>query len=181
MSDLQSMLLQLKTLQDQIELAIAKESRQYEDRRVHIELKYDENACEWQDLKKEYSKHLKTNHYYLITCTFDTKISVNLDAYGQTVHLKNILNEFDKYHYFCCFEKHKSGILHSHILIQGDDHKMRPLLEKSKKHITKSPSLSPAIQIKRVNDTDKDIKRTYDYIWDDKPDHPVYKHLFISI
>jgi len=175
------MLAELEILQEKIKKAIVKEELQFEWARIIKSHEKDyEHTYEWDSLKDYYKKYLKTSHYYLVTCTFDSKVSVNLDIYGQTNHLKQVLNGLAHYHYFACFEKHKSGILHSHILIQGDDHKIQPLLMKNKKYLTKSINLAPAIQIKRVNNTGVDIDRVYDYIWDDKKDHPEYKRVFIS-
>lgn len=123
-----------------------------------------------------------TEKYFLITLTFDPKVVVNLDEYGQRQRLLNIISELGDYKYYSCLEKHKSGILHAHIMLQSDDiHSVEDILNKNKKHITKSFKLNPSIQIKVVKQTKKDIERTYDYIFDDKKDHPIYKYLKINI
>ena len=49
-----------------------------------------------------------------------------------------------------------------------------------KKHLTTSVKLEPSINIKPVKNTPKDIERAYNYIWDDKKDHPLYKKIVWS-
>lgn len=120
--------------------------------------------------------------YFLITLTFDPKVSINLDEYGQFKRLQDVINQCSNYNYYSCIEKHKSGILHAHIMIKNESvHELEELMYKNRKYITKSIQLNPAIQIKTVKRTKDDIDRTYNYIWDDKKDHPIYKYIKINI
>lgn len=133
--------------------------------------------------KELYYKHVNHDRkHFLITLTFDPKVANNLDEFGQRKKLQNALSEISNHKYWACFEKHKSGILHAHIMIQSDDyHLMQEIAYKMRKHITKSQMLAPAIKIQPVKHTMVDHERTYNYIWDDKPDHPIYKYIQLCI
>lgn len=120
--------------------------------------------------------------YLLITLTFCSKFVINYDYCGQFTKLNDCINAFNGlYQYYACMEKHKSGILHSHILISIDYHEVQPILQKIRKNLTRSIKLEPAINCKPVKDSVRDVNRSYDYIFDDKPDHPVYKYIKINI
>lgn len=139
-----------------------------------------------KEIKQDESqKYIETIDYkkkwFLITLTFDPKVILNKNEFYQKTTLLNCINYISKYHYYSCLEKHKSGILHSHILISCDFHDIQPILHKMKKLLTKKISLEPSINIKPVKQTMKDIINTYNYIIIDKDDHPLYKHIKISI
>jgi len=130
-----------------------------------------------QSEKDSYKNCIKEN-YYLLTLTFDSKISMRVvDEYSQTILLNHCLDLLIEFHYFSCYEKHKSGILHAHVLLCGDYHDITKQLHKMKKHLTTSVKLEPSINIKPVKNTPNDIERAYNYIWDDKKDHPLYKKI----
>lgn len=119
---------------------------------------------------------LLKNNYLLITCTFDPKISVNLDEIGQNLLLKRALDELQNVEYYACFEKHKSGILHSHIIANVSTYDMEYKYGlRMLKHISKSINLHPSINFKNIKKTEIDYERSFNYIIDDKPDHPIYK------
>lgn len=168
---MEQLLIELRILEQKIKKQMDKPYRKYISKYVA------------QSDKETYRSTLDyTQLYYLITLTFDPKISVNLDQYGQKRRLMEIINGFTSYGYYACLEKHKSGILHAHIMVQHDIyHDLQEYLMKSKKHITDSKQLEPAINIKPVRRTQVDIDSTYDYIWDDKPKHPIYKDIRINI
>jgi len=121
--------------------------------------------------------------YYLITITIDSKIHVNLDETGQYIKLDNCLKELGhKHQYFSCFEKHKSGILHSHIMLCiTDHHLLLKYLMAMKKHITKSLKLHPSIKYDIITKNQKSYNATFTYIIIDKTDHPNYKKLFFML
>lgn len=158
-------------------------------RRIAKQIEIDSNPItiysERQILQQEgeqYEKSIDFNKkWFLITLTFDTKLILNKNESFQKQQLLQCLNYVSKHHYYACLEKHKSGILHSHILISCDFHDIQKELQKMKKIITKSKFLEPAINIKPVKQTQKDIINTYNYIIKDKPDHPLYKFIKISI
>lgn len=175
---LHGLLLELKILQDKIEkeLAPVKSFVQLFPQNVWSSYPIGEN-----ETKHEY-KHLITDKYYLLTLTFDSKIVCHLDEYGQSVQLKHCIDLIKKYHYFACYEKHMSGILHSHIMIRIEDyHEFQQTLHKMKKYLTTSVKLSPSINIKPIRDDSVDLWRSYSYIWDQKPDHPEFKYVIINI
>jgi len=130
------------------------------------------------DVIQYYTEEKSLCKYVLITLTFDPKISVNLDEYGQSAKLQQCLDCLSDRIYFACYEKHKSGILHAHIFIEADCHDIQPVLHKMKKYITKSNHLRPSIDIKPIKQRVEDVIRSIRYIVDDKPDHPVFKKLF---
>lgn len=168
---MEALLAELRILESKIREYNEKPQRYYQSKIVG-QLNKDEifESVEWNE------------KYFLITLTFDPKVVINLDEYGQRHRLLLIINELSNYKYYSCLEKHKSGILHAHIMLQSDDiHSIEDILYKNKKHITKSFKLNPAIQIKTVKQTKVDIQRTYDYIFDDKKDHPIYKYIKINI
>lgn len=118
--------------------------------------------------------------HYLLTFTFSPNKIVNLCHIGQKHLLSQVFQEFHSHQYFGCYEMHKSMILHGHMLIQADDyHIIYEKCHKIKKHCTNSRSdrLEPAIKISPVKQTVKDINRSFDYIYDQKKDHPKYKYL----
>lgn len=119
--------------------------------------------------------------YYLLTLTFDSAISYSLDEYGQKQRLQDSLAILDKYRYYACLEKHKSGVLHAHALIICDHYDVQGYLHKIKKKITTSLKLDPAINIKPVNKTHKDLERAFMYIINHKKDHPEYKQLIFNL
>lgn len=169
MTTLPSLLLELKILQAKIEQELKPKSKPL------LQL------FPQQINKNEYTDTIK-DKYYLLTLTFDSKISCHLDEQGQHIQLRHCVDLIRNYQYYTCFEKHKSGILHAHIMIRIEDyHIFQSILHKMKKHLTKSVNLSPSINIKPVKDTSTDQWRTYSYIWDDKPDHPEYKYIIINI
>lgn len=120
-------------------------------------------------------------HYYLVTLTFSPNVSMHYDEFGQKKKLIKCVRTLDNHHYFACLEKHKSGVLHAHIMIRCDDHKIQCKLHEMKKELTNSPQLHPAITVKPVNNGEDHLNRTYNYIWDNKDDHPVYKHIMVNI
>lgn len=123
-----------------------------------------------------------TDKYFLVTLTFSPEISSRLDTYGQKIKLLECISELRSCHYYCCFEKHKSGILHSHIMISADIHDLTIYASKMIKYLSKTQfQISPAIKIDVIADKIVDKNRVYDYIWDDKPDHPLYKDIIIVI
>lgn len=180
MTSVQSMdllLAELRALELKITLQMRKERHEVER---HFITFFPEPTYEEREF---YRKHLYYDHrYFLVTITFDPLVSVNLDEYGQSKRLKNIMNAFNGLPYFACIEEHMSRIRHAHILIETNDrHKIEEILYEHKKNVTKSYKLLPAIKIDCVKQTEKDIDRTYDYIWDHKPNHPEYKFMQINI
>ena len=133
--------------------------------------------------KELYRNHLRYEKpYFLMTFTFDPEIAGQNDNRGQERKLIQIMDQFTRYQYFGCTEKHKSGILHAHVLITGADiHTLEHKCDMSKSLITNSRKLKPAIKIDCVKQTTTDIDRTYNYIWDNKKDHPIYKFMKINI
>lgn len=168
---MEALLAELRILESKINALNEKPNRVYKNIVVH------------QMDAPDYKQTLQFEKlHFLITLTFDPKVSVNLDEYGQKRRLDEVINSLNGYEYYCCFEKHKSGIVHSHILIQADYiHDLEEILYRNRKYITKSNFLRPAIDIKSVKRTVNDLKRTYDYIILDKADHPIFKHLKFNI
>lgn len=140
----------------------------------------DDNKDEIRDNHRETLDY--TKKHWLVTLTFDPKVVVNLDFYGQFHRLDEIVNNLGLYKYYACYEKHKSGILHAHLLIESDEfHSIYDILNKCKKYITKSVKMAPAIKYDVVKQTKTDIDSSYNYIWNDKKDHPKYKYIKINI
>lgn len=142
---------------------------------------YDEKLnC--QDVKAKHYKFLNyKKNYTMITFTFDPSISKRLSEYEQIAALTHAIRKFDDCQFFCCFEKHMNGILHAHLLTVVDPAIMTDKLHAGKSRLTPSRKLMPAIKPKLIPQTELDINRTYNYIFDHKKDHPVYKHLIINI
>lgn len=120
------------------------------------------------------------NPYYMLTITFDSKVSMYLDEYGQEHRLEDSLKLLNEYRYYACLEKHKNGILHAHALIVCDHHEIQPILHQIKKKVTTSVRLEPAINIKPIKKTQEDVDRSFDYIVKQKDDHPTYKKLIFN-
>jgi len=139
---------------------------------------YTINHFTYDDTIPYYLDDYQNRKYFLITLTFDPKISVNLDEYGQSTKLQQSLDCLSDRIYIACYEKHKSGILHAHIFIEADCHDIQPILHKMKKPITKSNQLRPSIDIKPIKQSKEDIVRSLKYIFDQKDDHPEFKMLF---
>lgn len=183
MESLSELLNQLKLLENKINNKIndskivTKYYKKFHfDKDVYIEDRYNE-------FKEEYRKTIDyTKSYFLVTLTFDPKISNNLDLDGQFIKLTHVLDLMLSTTYYMCYEKHKSEILHCHIMVSDIEyHKLEKILHEGKKHITKSKHLRPAIKIDAIKQSVSDLNNTYNYIWDDKKDHPKYKYIRISI
>lgn len=175
-NEISQLLAQLNTIQSRL-LEIQTENKpQY---KIYINLKNiipNDKNIELYRTQLDYSKA-----YFLITCTFEAHVANQTDIIGQGRKLDYIIDAFNNFQYFACHEKHKSGILHSHILIDINYHTAERILTKYKKHITTSLYLKPAIKIDAVKQSKNDIDRTYDYIWKQKKDHPDYKYIKINI
>lgn len=132
--------------------------------------------------RDEYKKKLLySKTYQMITLTFAPSVSVKLTEKGQQQCLTYIIKAFKEYHYFACLEKHKTGILHAHILVVCDPYKVRDILTRHCSKLNGTQKFGAAIKVVLVKGTETDIVRTYNYIWDDKPDHPKYKDILINI
>lgn len=122
--------------------------------------------------------------YFMITLTYHPVVSVNLIQEEQKIKLVRCFESFRKYQYFSCIESHKSGILHAHIMLQSasyhDIHTISIGLMKELKG-KKENNIEPTINIKPIKYKIEDLDRSYDYIWDHKKDHPIYKYLQINI
>lgn len=158
---------------NKIKVEIEKELSKKDDTLFHIFPLHTE--------KQLYISAIKPVKYFLITLTFDAQVSYKYDTAGQKIQLNHCLDIFRDCHYFACYEKHKSGILHSHIMIQSDQHDLEAKCRKILHYLTKTKSLSPAVNIKAIRDNDKDRLNTYNYIWDNKPDHPHYKDIIVNV
>lgn len=187
MESLEDLIKQLKTLEQKINQKIDEqkipkpEKKIYENKTFDFQNKY--SPLFKNQMKEFHRKFLDSNsRYFLATFTFDPKVILNIDKFDERRRLIEFLDKFNEFQYFGCLEKHKSGILHAHMLIQHDIiHDIEMICYKNKKLITKSCKLSPSIQIKVVKQSEEDIDRSYDYIWDDKSDHPKFKYIKINI
>lgn len=171
---LQDLLKQFKDLEQQIQEELSKQ-KQVDIYKKISRIKYFPKS---DDITKEFNSD---KQFYLLTITFDSKITLHLDEYGQKKKLEDCITFLNLYEHYTCFEKHKNGILHSHSLISCDHHEIQETLHKIKKIVTKSIRLEPAINIKPVKHNKVDLQRSYNYIVDDKPDHPKYKHYIFNI
>lgn len=172
-SKLNGMLNELKSLQQRIEQEIRKDS---------VEAKLIQYfPMDFQ--RADYHKYVSADKkYLLVTLTFDPKVSNKLDESGQKIKLLQCMEHIRKYHYFACFEKHKSGILHAHIMISIDIHDMTIAAYKMLKSIsTNQLHLEPAISIDVIKNKKDDKDRVYHYIWEHKKDHPIYKYIICTI
>lgn len=118
--------------------------------------------------------------YQLVTLTFDESISKGKTLNEQRHALERIIRKFDEHQYFACFEKHKSGILHAHMLIVYDPVDLVDVLNRYKSNVTPKRKLMPAINIKQVHQSELHINQTYNYIFDHKKDHPWFKDLILN-
>lgn len=120
--------------------------------------------------------------YYLLTLTFSPSISNDLDILEQSNLLLEQIKKLQRSNpqQFTCLEKHKSGTLHSHTLIclQLDEH--RDILMSIARMLGCKKKLHPAVNFKPVKDGVSDLDRVYNYIVENKVDHPVYKDLRFS-
>lgn len=119
--------------------------------------------------------------YYMITFTFGTQHRANYDEQSQFRKLEDVVKLFNEYQHYSCFEKHADGVLHCHMLIICDHSEVQPILHKAKKLMTTSKKLEPAIMMKAIKKTKKDIEQSFDYIIRHKEDHPKYKYLTFNI
>jgi len=115
--------------------------------------------------------------YYLLTITFSPDVVRGVTHDDQRTKLLCCLDLLKPYKYFACLEKHKSGILHAHVLLICDHYQIQPTLHIMKKKVTHSVHLEPAINMKVIKPGLTNFIRSLKYIVDDKPDHPKYKHL----
>lgn len=175
MSELQKYLSEMQILQDKIHKILNKPHKIFTQQSYYFLDDVDENYPIHKDML-DY-----TYNYFLITLTFDSLISTNIDEYGQFYKLNDCLKYFSDYTYYACFEKHKNGILHAHILTNIEYHSFQKDLHNIKKIITKSIKLEPAINIKPVRSNAQDILRSFNYIFEHKKDHPKYKYIKINI
>jgi hypothetical protein len=149
--------------------------RALEDEETHKNKLITYNDMSYEDaLIKQQCINI-SKKYVLITITFDPKVLFQIDDEGQFMRLKNCLNLIEN-QYFACFERHKSGVLHSHIMTCADIYELQPVLKKMLKLVSKSINLLPAIKCDFINKTEKDYNRTFTYIIADKPNHPKYKY-----
>lgn len=184
--DMQKLLLQMEqATQDlKIKLQIATESQNpyfLPATKNNTTYHWDKNHNN-QDIKAKHYQFLNYNkNYSMITLTFDPSISKRLSQDEQIASLTHIIRTFDSVQYFACLEKHMNGILHAHMVLVDDPVKMIDKLHKVKSRITPSRKLLPAIKITNIPQTQIDVNRTYNYIFDHKKDHPLFKHLIINI
>lgn len=126
-------------------------------------------------------KHKVTNFdkiYHLFTFTFAPRFVLNTDLITQTQRLENVFQLFNNVPIWACIEKHKSGILHGHLLTIIDPIEIKNLLNKIRPHLTYARATAPAIKYDIVKATKTDILNTYYYITNHKNDHPFFKKLY---
>lgn len=174
-ANLQNLLHQLKDLQSKIEEELHKSESVYELPRHKIFPSVESSERFRKDLPSP------DNPYYLLTITFDPLISNKLDEVGQRMKLTSCLDKLNKYIYYSCLEKHKSGVLHAHALIICDHHKIQPILYHIRSIVSTSVRLMPSVNIKPVNQSYDDVNRSFNYIIQHKEDHPEYKFLQFNI
>jgi hypothetical protein len=140
-----------------------------------------ENEFTRATFANEHRETIKYNKQYsLITLTFDPSVSRRLTAEEQKQSLIYCFKQFKNKHIFACVEKHRSGILHGHIMCIIDPAEQFEIIKKFQSRLTPSRKTYPAIKVDLVKQTKADYLRTYDYIVKDKPDHPKYKYLFFN-
>lgn len=157
----------------ELELEVLKQSK---DKKLNKFIFYDNESKEEYRSTLDYKKE-----YFLITLTF-SDIVKHFDIDTQAIHLTRCVDHFYNKNYYSCFEKHKSGVLHMHILITDVTcHEIHKEAHKFKKELTNSIYLAPAIKIDPVIQRQTDIDKAYNYIWDHKKDHPLYKKIKINV
>jgi hypothetical protein len=134
--------------------------------------------------------NLKTN-YLIITLTFSPKTLMKLRylEYPQIQQLTTFIKLFDSSIYFACIEQHMVTKLepleryHAHIMTNMKYEAAYKICKSNIKILIghNACDLHPAINIKAVGQTIQDIERTYNYIWLDKKDHPIYKKMLINV
>lgn len=133
----------------------------------------------WEIVKDD--NRLDVSLYFkwqLVTLTFEPSMYPSQPE----LKLDYLLEQFKDHVYYACYEKHVSGLFHSHILIIADPWQLKDILNnKIKRHLTPSRNMYPAIDIKPVKQTFADFMKAYNYIWDDKPDHPQYKRVHCKL
>lgn len=171
---MESLLARISALENEVK---SYQKEQYDNvLRKYIKLNVKQNEKEEFRCKLDYD-----SYYFLITFTFQpTLINHYVDPEEemefQERRLLRCLEHFHNRQYFFCIEKHKTGVQHSHLLVKTEhSHTLQPLLLKCKINVTNSVALHPAINYKPIHKTKLDLDRSYDYIFDDKPDHPIYK------
>lgn len=132
-------------------------------------------------LKTRYRPYLDyKKRYQLVTLTFDPSISKGKTMNEQRQALERIIRKFDEHQYFACFEKQMNDILHAHMLIVYDPIDLITVLNKYKSNVTPKRKLMPAINIKQVHQSELHINQTYNYIFDNKQNHPLHKDLILN-
>jgi len=132
-------------------------------------------------LKTKYRPYLNyKKRYQLVTLTFDPSISKGKTMNEQRHALERIIRKFDEHQYFACFEKHVNDILHAHMLIVYDPIDLITVLNKYKSNVTPRRKLMPAINIKQVHQSELHINQTYNYIFENKKNHPLHKDLILN-
>lgn len=139
-----------------------------------------------EETKEFYRNYFEdiTEHYFMVTLTFAPSIVNKLDFIGQHKILEDCFNLLDNklIKYVACMEKHKSEILHGHIMLSNTNaHVLETILHYMKHKLTDSKKLEPAVKYNPIKSTTLDLRRAYDYIFDDKPNHPKYKYIKILI
>lgn len=150
---------------------------------INIESLKDYSKKVYPEIKKFSCTHEPTffsKNYYLFTFTFSPDVSKTLTEYEQKMRLIYSFELFKKFDcpIWACIEKHKSGILHAHLLTVIDPQDIQSINEKIKPKLTCARKVYPAIKYDLVKRTELDILRTYKYIWEHKKDHPFYKYLY---
>lgn len=78
------------------------------------------------DMAHEISGAINTNNLYFITITFDPHRFDSLDLTSEESQKKYILKQIHNLRHrigfvYGCFEKHKSGVIHSHLILETRD------------------------------------------------------------
>jgi len=133
----------------------------------------------------QYQNYLRYDKQYtLLTFTYAPLVSSKMTFQEQELNLLHHMYKFDLFQYFGCLEKHKSGILHAHILVVIDQAEQLPLLKQIANQLSgmSNSKLMPALKMQYIKrNSEIDLKRTLRYICEDKKDHPIFKIIKINI
>lgn len=151
-----------------------------------VQISYVKIYPEREEVKNYYPN---VKQFYLITYTFAPKVLMQYqyDTHMQIQLLRRMLIPYNLNEYYSCIEEHKFNgkchRYHMHLMINGNYEEIFEKCVNDVRILTgrNTKTLSPAIDIKPVKQTEIDIQRTYEYIILDKADHPIFKDFVFNI
>ena len=123
------------------------------------------NVYDQEDSPMAFHDYIIRGNCYFMTITFDPKRFDNFHLVSSDEQKKYILYQLHKYRHhmsfiYGCFEKHKNGVIHSHIIMNpvDEDYFRQNCLKKLKSAFTRNAYSKITIDYQLVKSVDKTIE-----------------------